>query len=185
MSIRSKTGQGGSVTDPWHAIAFFTDRYEAIRLFMSYLNDDPPRERILFFYGDGGNGKSLLLRFLRERCLWRLRIDDWADAQTTPDEQFVARLEQATDAALVPSALLDFGMQPHGDNQPQDVFYGLLMLRRELAQHGLRFPLFDYACVVYLHKTNQLSPERLSVANCPHRPTLLPLLLLLNTLHLL
>jgi hypothetical protein len=36
------------------------------------------------------------------------------------------------------------------------------MLHRELSSHGLHFPLFDYGCVWYLHKTEQLTGEKLA-----------------------
>uniref|UniRef100_UPI0019EC85B2 hypothetical protein n=1 Tax=Microcoleus sp. LEGE 07076 TaxID=915322 RepID=UPI0019EC85B2 len=45
-------------------LQLFTDRYEFTRRFAFYLNEDPPREQILYFFGDGGNGKSLLLKHL-------------------------------------------------------------------------------------------------------------------------
>lgn len=61
----------------------------------------------------------------------------------------------------VPSALLDFGMKTIGDNRPRDPFSGLLMLKRQLVGHGLHFPLYDFTCVLYLERTNQLTPERL------------------------
>ncbi len=78
MSILNKTGQSSdTITEGWRALKLFTDRREAIRLFSSYLNDDPAREQVLFFYGDGGNGKSLLLRFLREYYCKRLRQENW------------------------------------------------------------------------------------------------------------
>lgn len=60
-----------SITEHWHAIRDFTNRSDEIRCFVEYLNVDPPKDTILFFYGDGGNGKSLLLGFLRER-IWQL-----------------------------------------------------------------------------------------------------------------
>lgn len=161
MPIFQKTGQADTITEGWRALKLFTDRHGAIRLFSAYLNDDPPRERILFFYGDGGNGKSLLLRFLREHYCKRLRPDNWKWVNTLPDEEFAEHIKKAEDAEPVPFALLDFGMQPRGDDRPQEAFSGLLMLRRALAGHGLRFLLFDFACVWYLHKTGKLTIEQL------------------------
>jgi len=66
-----------TITEYRRALELFTDRYELTQLFMEYLNDDPPKESILCFYGDGGNGKSLLLRFLREYCCKRIETGDW------------------------------------------------------------------------------------------------------------
>lgn len=47
-------------------LQLFTDRHKFTRLFAEYINEDPPRSTILYLHGDGGNGKSLLLKFLRE-----------------------------------------------------------------------------------------------------------------------
>ncbi|HEY9804839.1 MAG TPA: hypothetical protein V6D25_31185 [Leptolyngbyaceae cyanobacterium] len=68
----------------------------------------------------------------------------------------------------VPAILQDFGQPPNGDDQPQDPFYGLLMLRRSLSQaatelnYQLRFPLYDFACVWYLKQKNRLTSEKLA-----------------------
>lgn len=69
MSILDETGQGETITEGWRTLELFTNRREAIRLFSTYLNDEPPRKSILFFYGDGGNGKSLPMM---RRCVARL-----------------------------------------------------------------------------------------------------------------
>lgn len=44
------------------ALELFTNRDELICLFQRYVNDDPPRNQLLYVHGTGGNGKSLLLR---------------------------------------------------------------------------------------------------------------------------
>ena len=77
MAIFDQTGQTDSITTGWRAFDLFTDRHEAIRHFAAYLHDDVPRPTILCFHGDGGNGKSLLLRFLREHCCKRFRPEVW------------------------------------------------------------------------------------------------------------
>ncbi|MCI0528487.1 MAG: hypothetical protein L0Y56_13695, partial [Nitrospira sp.] len=157
-----KIGPSNPITEGWRALELFTDRYEAIRLFLSYLNEDPPCERILFFYGGGGNGKSLLLRFLRQHGCKRLRPEDWKWwSKMAEGEAFTEYLKKAKSVEPVPVADLDFGMQPRGDDRPQEAFSALLMLRRDLAGYGLLFPLYDFACVWYLHKTKQLSSDRL------------------------
>jgi hypothetical protein len=61
VPIFDQTGQSETITTGWRALQLFTDRYQAIRLFLRYLHTNPPDARILFFYGDRGNGKSLLL----------------------------------------------------------------------------------------------------------------------------
>ncbi|MBM3235980.1 hypothetical protein FJZ31_06730 [Candidatus Poribacteria bacterium] len=81
--------------------------------------------------------------------------------KTLSDEKFAEHIKNAEGVEPVPFAHLDFGMQPRGDDRPQEAFSGLLMLRRALAGHGLRFPLYDFACVWYLHKTQKLTNDRL------------------------
>lgn len=167
MSIFDETGQHDPITEGGRALALFTDRHEAIRLFSSFLNDNPPHKRILFFYGDGGNGKSLLLRFLRRNYSKRLSAENWEYIRDKADEEFAWHLKNAAGAEPVTCASLDFGMKPVGEDRPQEPFSALLMLRRALAHSArgagrrLRFPLYDFACVWYLHKTNVLNGDRL------------------------
>src|SRR5919199_1388409 len=153
---RTKTITAGAA-----ALEYFTDRYHACRLFASYLNDDPLRERILFFCGDGGNGKSLLLKFLHERYCKRIDANRWVTAKAAEDAAFSTFFEASEPAEPVPSALLDFAPLPGGDESHQQAFAGLLKLRRALTGHGLHFPLFDFACLLYLQHTEGLSGDRL------------------------
>jgi tetratricopeptide (TPR) repeat protein len=169
MSINQKAGQSESITSPSRALQLFTDRYDLTHLFIRYINDDLSYERILFFHGDGGNGKSLLLRFLREKCCKRLSSEQWQGLKAKSAGEiasYVANLQPST-YIPTPSVLLDFDLKSGGGAQPQDPFYGLLMLRRNLAEsvsttlnYHLRFPLYDFACVWYLHKKGK-SPEEI------------------------
>lgn len=162
-TIKDKTGQITSITkDVWRALRLFTNRRELIGLFVSYLNDNPPQEKIIFFYGDGGNGKSLLLRYLREYYLKCFSPANWHYVKAIADnEEFITHVKDSVEGVqIVPCAALDFGDKVSSDH-PQDVFSGLLILHRELYARGLRFPLFDFACVWHLKQTNQLSESRL------------------------
>jgi predicted ATPase len=58
-------------------LELFTDRHEFTRRFAFYLNEDPPRDQILYFFGDGGNGKSLLLKHLEYHCCKRFSPQVW------------------------------------------------------------------------------------------------------------
>ncbi len=150
---------GKTITEGSRALECFTDRTEAVQRFNQYLNEDPAQRTFLFFHGVGGNGKSLLLRFLRKHCCRPLT--GWESLQ---DVGYQSLLKAYPDQSVAPfpSALLDFGMQPNGEDRPQEAFPALLMLRRSLSGGQLRFPLYDFACVWYLHKTKRLSPERLA-----------------------
>lgn len=169
MSINRKTHQDRSSSEGNHALELFTDRYEFTRLFAEYLNDSP-REKILFFHGDGGNGKSLLLKFLRQKCCKCFREDIWQNLKTKSDAEVAAYIEESAHSrefTPIPAIIHDFGQASIRDDRPQDPFYGLLMLRRNLASaakalgYRLRFPLYDFACVWYLHKKEKLTQERI------------------------
>jgi tetratricopeptide (TPR) repeat protein len=148
LSIFDKTGQGDSITSGWRALELFTDRLEAVRIFNTYLNEDPTPESVLFFFGDGGNGKSLLVRYL-SKYYCRRRTALQFDGEGIPEE------------LVVPSAYLDFGMPPRGEDRPLEAYSALLMLRRALSGGDLKFPLYDFAIVWYLHRTGKLTPDRL------------------------
>ena len=168
MSINQKAGQSESITSSSRALQLFTDRYDLTRLFIQYINDDLSYEKILFFHGDGGNGKSLLLRFLREKCCKLLPSEHWQQLKVKSAGEiasYVANLQPST-YIPTPSVLLDFDLKSGGGDQPQDSFYGLLMLRRYLAESvsttlncHLRFPLYDFACIWYLHKKGKSLEE--------------------------
>ena len=152
------------------ALQLFIDRHHLIKHFAEYINNDPVTEKILFFYGDGGNGKSLLLKYLRTKCCNRFDKKIWQEIFNKKDLKLLANdiaiPNNTNDFVKVPAILHDFGQAPNGDDKPQDLFYGLLMLRRNIGieasklKYKLRFPLFDFACVWYLHQKHQLSKEK-------------------------
>ncbi|WP_144551308.1 hypothetical protein [Peribacillus simplex] len=151
-----------SVTeDDQRSLALFTDRRHFIRRFAAYLNEDPAPNSILYFYGDGGNGKSLLLKYLYKNCCKRLKdADNWMHLQSISDIDFVKQFVDSEDIEELPVGFIDFGTQPREDFRPLESFSSLLKLRRDLAHKGLKFPVFDYASILYLHKTNKLTQER-------------------------
>ncbi|MBM3737727.1 MAG: tetratricopeptide repeat protein, partial [Acidobacteria bacterium] len=133
------------------ALELFTDRHELIRAFAEFLHEPPRGERILFFHGDGGNGKSLLMRFLQTSASKLLSPDNWAHLKTLRGQEFVDQLAAAEEAVAVPVVDYDFagpGLQ-NSSGGPREI-------RRRLAGKGLRFPQFDFATVLYLHKTGSL-----------------------------
>ena len=148
----------GSIAEGPQALALFTDRRELIRHFVGYLHGEA-RDSILILHGDGGNGKSLLLRYLRERGNKRIAEGRWTYYANWTDEQFVRRFEDEPGVAL-PWAHLDFGLTG-GGNKPRDPLYGLLDLRRQLAAPGRPFYLFDFAVLLYERANGRLSRERL------------------------
>ena len=122
-------------------------------MFASYINDDPPQNKILFFHGDGGNGKSWLLRILRERYCKQLPPASWAYVREQEDgKAFIAHFEGAEEFQPVPHAYLDFADINH-NNPPRDAFHGPRLLRKkQLGRQGLSFPLYDFALLLYWTK---------------------------------
>jgi len=146
---------GETITEGWRALDLFTNRVDASRRFCVYLNEDPPPSSVLVFHGNGGNGKSLLLQRLRTHLCKRITSDNWAYLKSLSDEECIAQVASAADATPVPVGRLDFAQDP------KDGFGALLKLRRDLSGTGLRFPLFDFAVITYLHKAKQLTDDRL------------------------
>jgi tetratricopeptide (TPR) repeat protein len=140
-------------------LQLFTDRHEFTRRFAFYLNEDQPREQILYFFGDGGNGKSLLLKHLEYHCCKRFSPQVWQQLRALPESQaaevadFVRNAEPKT-YTPIPVVRHDFGLIPIKEDKPQDRFYGLLMLRRNVAavtkKYKFKFPNYDFACFWYL-----------------------------------
>ncbi len=144
-----------SITQGWRALDLFTDRDSYSRLFLSYLNDDPPRSTILFLHGDGGNGKSLLMARFREHLCKRFEPANWGYLRSLPDSDCIEHAIHAENGTAVPFGRLDFYQDA------RDGFSALTKLRRDLGGANLRFHLFDFAIVTYLHKTHQLTDERI------------------------
>ena len=162
MSIDDDLQPVASITEGDRALDLFTDRYSFTRLLAERIND-LPRKEILFFHGAGGNGKSLLLKYLRTKICKGLTAEQWQRAKEMPDDELARALEnlQATACLPVPTALLDFA--PGSQRRDSDPFYGLVRIREELAAstagtpYRLKFPLHTYGCFLYLQKTNRIS----------------------------
>ncbi len=170
MSIDDELCEVQTVTAGDQALQLFTDRYEYTYLFAQYLNEESPHKTILFFHGDGGNGKSLLLKFLRQKCCKRFSPKTWQQLQAIPKDEvakvaaYIENAKPGEGCIPVPAVLLDFSQNLIGDRL-KSPFDGLLMLRRNLAEafadlpYRLRFPLYDFACVWYLHKKGKSAEE--------------------------
>jgi ADP-ribosylglycohydrolase/tetratricopeptide (TPR) repeat protein len=160
VSIFEETGQGRSVTQD-RSLRLFTNRHELSRAFARRLNVDSPDTTVMFLYGLGGNGKSLLLRHFETRCCYRLSPGEWKEISSYADEYFVDAIANAPSAKSLPVAHIDFGARPVGENRPQEALAALFMLKRQLADHRLSFPQFDFAAIVYLHKSGLEISKRL------------------------
>jgi tetratricopeptide (TPR) repeat protein len=122
--------------------------------------------KILFLRGGGGNGKSLLIRFLQAYTC--KRFHRWDELRQQSDAEFLRRLQKERSFDPLPVASLDFHAPPREFEQPMVDYDALLMLRRQLGAYSaegfsrLHFPVYDFAALWYLHKTGRLTEERLS-----------------------
>ena len=90
MSINKKQASNSQGN---RALQLFIDRHHLIKHFAEYINNDPVTEKILYFYGDGGNGKSLLLKFLRTRCCNLFHKQRWQEILFDKDlEKLASRI---------------------------------------------------------------------------------------------
>ncbi|MEM6484550.1 MAG: tetratricopeptide repeat protein [Pseudomonadota bacterium] len=156
--------QPARITEHNRALALFADRLGERRLFLRYLHAEPPLERMLFFHGDGGNGKSLLLKCLMEGYCLRLSASDWTRLDRGDDDQaFIAAYDSlaASAGTAVPCVYHDVAARPTDAGDPQGYWSGPLMIRRALQPTGLKLPLFDYALLLYLRYGGRLSDERI------------------------
>lgn len=159
------------------ALELFTNRYEISRLFLTQLHEPAPNHPVLFFHGDGGNGKSLLLKFLRQKCCKLLFPQDWQHIRDLSAGEMLEATQtlQPGQYLHVPTVKHNFE-QRIGDDRPQDPFYGLLSLRHKLSSaarernYRLQFPLYDFACIWYQYRKGR-SPEEIK-AMFPFHETL-------------
>ena len=138
----------------------FVGRSDLIRLFSTTLQEEPAIPQVLFFHGDGGNGKSSLLRFLRDKCCKLLHPHHWREARALANPEFVDKVVRAPAKAPALWAELDLADLLHGE-ETRSPLGGLKTLRRALAGRGLRFPVYDFAYACYLRKAGRLTKEEL------------------------
>jgi hypothetical protein len=112
VSIFEETGGGLAAVGHDRSLELFYDRYEVIARFVALINEDPPPRRVLYLHGLGGNGKSLLLRYLAARCCVRVPQDEWERVRRLPAD------------ALLPIQLMRVGQDMFDalDKRLDDVF---------------------------------------------------------------
>jgi hypothetical protein len=158
--------QPPSITEHDRALPLFADRLAERRLFLRYLHTEPPLERMLFFHGDGGNGKSLLLKLLLAGYCRRLPAADWARLEAIADDRacvqgYDALARSADEGIAIPCVYHDFAARGSAEDDPRGYWSGPLMIGRSLGAQGLKLPLFDHALMLYLRGRGQLSAERI------------------------
>ncbi|HEY0069585.1 MAG TPA: hypothetical protein VGE04_06410 [Chloroflexia bacterium] len=164
MPVPNNYGSDDSLTQGWRAFQLFTDRNALIRTFLEYTHAEPPKDQVLFLHGEGGNGKSLLVRFLREYCCRYWGPDFTSTLQRLTYDQLIPGLKDPQ--ALGPSDPIpyvyhDFAPDPISNESilsPDDV---LRRLGADLSRPGFRFPLYTFATVRYLLQARRLPRDQI------------------------
>jgi hypothetical protein len=152
------------ITEHDRALTLFADRLGERRLFLRYLHAEPAPGRMLFFHGDGGNGKSLLLKCLMDGYCRRLPAADWARLDAGGEDRACVEGYDALATSAgepVPCIYHDLAGLGSAEDDPRGYWSGPLMIARALGAAGLRLPLFQYGLMLYLRGRGQLSPERI------------------------
>jgi tetratricopeptide (TPR) repeat protein len=157
-------------------LQLFVDRHTSVRIFLEALHTRPLGEEILFFHGVGGAGKSLLLRYLRQECCKLLDPELWRAKAALPDDaEFRLEFAEARGTRLT-CVLHDFSTNNAGHDRPRDPLEALLMLRRNLGAAGFAFPTFDFAVLLYSHRTGQPAEKAAGLLPVGERPLALDVL---------
>lgn len=138
------------------ALSHFTDRNSHIRRFAQLLHI--PEGRVLFFYADGGTGKSLLLDFLEARCCKWLPDWDYLQSKYQDDSEFVDEFVAAEGQLKIAVASVDLAARFDGFDPRLDL-HGMLFLRERLIKSGIRFPRFEYALAEVTERTALRGPS--------------------------
>lgn len=170
----------GKKSNEYH-LKSFSDRVIPSSIFIHALQDPANDKNIIFFYGDGGNGKSLLLTYLKHYfCKYITNPELWnqiKDLEPKEMRDILMAMHEAESAKNkfaferifseeqpyreVPNALVDFGQNNTTELEPQDPFSATCYMRKHLAGKKLKFLLFDYAYVLYLTRTDQLTENKM------------------------
>lgn len=153
-----------SLTEGTRPLELFTDRYDHTKRFLAYLHGDVLLGRVLFFYGEGGSGKSLLLRYLNDNFCKLLSAPEWTAIQALPADETVKQSKAISRYTPVPHAFVDCSqlLDEQEDPEQQDPpVNALLTLRWQLVAQGVNLKLFDYTVVTYLNSIGKAMPDYL------------------------
>jgi len=132
----------------------FVDRYRELSFFAKCVHEARARQKVAYFHGQPGIGKSQLLHQMAQNFRRFLGDDTWRIISQFDDALIVEHILAAESAVVIPSAFLDFGISANA--MAKDALRGLLTLRKSLADPNIQFPQFDFAALWYIHQTNAL-----------------------------
>jgi tetratricopeptide (TPR) repeat protein len=156
--------------NPKYQLQSFSDRIIPTRIFLTALHEDD-YDKILFFHGSGGNGKSLLLLYLNQHFKKKFKDNEvWLKYKTLSDVDLIKSYLSIKDSdkqiESIPSVFIDFDQSSTLEYQPKNPLSVARYIRKELSKKNLKFPLFDYAYVLYLYKTRNLSENNVRDVLC-------------------
>ncbi len=130
-----------------------------IERFLQIVHDENERQNVVLLKGPSGVGKSSLMAFLQENCSF---LSDQFDPVRLTEPSGAISLARYKNKKPLLTAALDFSLPWNGYFRPADPFYGLLNLRDQLAKNpNFYSAIFDFACIQYLYRSGQLTPERI------------------------
>jgi hypothetical protein len=160
MSILDKTGEQPSITEGRRALSLFVDRTELLGSFFQRLSSIGEPDTLVFLHGEPGNGKSLLVKYLKENCCKRIDRKDWQQFDPNVPESVTHIIEVMSQAPeAVGHAYLDFASPASAYFNPLDPLSALLTIRKQLNDYCSIFPIFDFAWILYLKKAGRLTNE--------------------------
>jgi tetratricopeptide (TPR) repeat protein len=137
----------------------FVDRDDLIAEFIGRIHSTPKND-VLFVFGEGGIGKSSLIDHM-EDCYARALewpkeqfLDPWLAICDLPACELVVAFRSRSSSPLR-CARINFWEKALGKD-PRDAFFGLQAVRQRL---DCPAPLFQSACLLYIHATGGLTKE--------------------------
>lgn len=139
--------------------------------------------KIIFYYGTGGNGKSWLVRYLNSQFCKLLKNEEWEKIKLLDDASIRNTVlscsvenksksgllnvfkQQTAQSVGFPSVLMDFD-ETTIDLHPQNPFSASCYMRKELAGYGLTFFLFDYAYILYMTQSGNFKESEIKSVIC-------------------
>jgi tetratricopeptide (TPR) repeat protein len=137
----------------------FVNREALIADFLRRIHSTPKND-VLFLYGEGGIGKSSLLDQFEDHYARRIEtpegrfLDPWVNLSASAPRELVHQFSNFQSRPLT-CARINFWERALGKD-PRDAFFGLQAIRKRLKVPA---PLFQSACVLYVHGTEGLTRE--------------------------
>ncbi len=140
-------------------LEFFVGRNNEISLFLQCLHDENMDKKVLFFYGEGGHGKSFLLDFLQKECCKNISGDEWQKIKNSND--IVESIREIKTEQMIPFSRLNLSVLYNKDKTLDVKSLVLDDFVKQLERYGLKFSCYRQALGRhYLNCLSDNSDER-------------------------